>query len=235
MVLIVVSFVIFAEQTISNNDMNKDSLETLYTLLSIGGLVCGGCIGFWKLYGKKAIQKIKKQEEVLEKVSDMLPLIAVMSNEFKPNGGSSFKDGLIRIEKSVGELRFTIRDITENQKAFFDVMEVPYWISNDRGECVFASRALCETMGRTSDEICGNNWASWLHPTCNDLFDKWNKSVTNRMLFDEDYILRRNDGTWQKVNGYATHKMVDGKYVGSIGRLSKIGEPYSGKDLPINK
>lgn len=211
-------------------------MEVLISVLIGGGTICAV---MWK-YILGRYRKIKKEVETMRKldilipaIEKMLPVIERMEKQLYPNGGSSPIDAINRIEVNMDgltanlkDLKYDLTDLKISQRSFFDSMEIAYWVSDEKGLCTFASNALCKLMGRTEDEIKGNNWATWLHPSTKNVFDIWQDSIQNQMVFDEDYIYRRNDGMWQKVNGFATHKIIDGKYSGSIGRLTKIGEPY---------
>lgn len=193
-----------------------NGIETFFAIL-----ISGGTIGWavWKYYLLPKSKKIKAEKELIDSMVKYLPVLKNIAAEFKPNGGSTFKDGLMRIEQ-------TLFDIQESQRAFFDVQELAYWVSDENGHCIYSSKALCEITGRTSDEIKGNNWAAWLHPKDKQVFDTWNDSVANNIIFNLDYTYKRSDGMWQDVNGYAVHKQKDSKYIGSVGRLKKLGEPY---------
>lgn len=226
-VLAIIGVLIFADISISNKNPQKSMLDNLYTMLSILTILISGCIGFWKFYLKKQVEKVKKQNALMNDLVLIFPVIKNIAEEFKPNGGNSFKDGQMRIENSISDLVYATNDIKENQKAFFDIMELPYWLSDDKGQCIYASQTLCDTMGRTLQEILGNNWVTWLHPDSKNVFDDYMDSISEKRIFKEDYTFKRRDGKWQRVSGYAQHKFNNGRYIGSVGKLSKIGEPFS--------
>ena len=193
------------------------SIES-FIAISIGITTLYGI--FWKWYLVPYNKKKSAEKEMYEKMSQYLPQIPSILKEFRQNGSSSLRDGIDRIE-------VTLSDIKANQKALLEVQELPFWESNINGECIYASRSLCELMGRTEDQVKGNNWAAWLHPKDRHVFDKWNDSVNNQIIFTAEYTYKRSDGFWIDVNGYAVHKVNDrGHYMGSIGRLTKMSEPY---------
>lgn len=226
LVLAGIGVLIFIDVSISNKNPKKEMLDNIYTLLSTIAILISGVVGFWKLYLKKQIENSKKRETLLLKLSDMLPLITAMAAEFKPNGGSSLKDSQIRIEQTLSILISNLKDLKDNQRVFFDIMELPYWLSDENGKCIYASQGLCDIMGRTQEEILGNNWATWLHPNSKNTFEEWMDSIKEKRIFKLDYIFKRRDGRWQDVAGYAQHKFNNDVYMGSVGKLSKKGEPY---------
>lgn len=222
LLLIAMAAVAFNVETSKLTDtQSANIMEGIETFLAI--IISAGTISWatWKYYLHPRSKKIHAEKIALENLINFLPVLQNIASEFKPNGGSTFKDGLMRIEQA-------LFDIQESQRAFFDVQELAYWVSDESGECVYASKTLCEIMGRTSDEIKGNNWAAWLHPKDKGIFKTWNDSVKNNIIFNEDYTYRKSDGYWQDVNGFAVHKIrsSDGLYLGSVGRLKKVGDPY---------
>ena len=205
-------------------------VQVLFSIIIAGGTIFAFC---WKyLYArykkiKKEVEMMKELDQLLPAIKDILPAIKRMETQLYRNGGSSPIDAIDRIETSLKDVRYDLVDLKLSQRSFFDSMEVPYWVSDEEGHWVFVSNALCKLIGRNEEELKGNNWAAWLHPSCKNVFDIWNHSIENRIVFDqEEFIFRKNSNEWQKVSAFATHKIIDDKYAGSIGRLSKIGEPY---------
>ena len=85
-----------------------NGIETFFAIL-----ISGGTIGWavWKYYLLPKSKKIKAEKELIDSMVKYLPVLKNIAAEFKPNGGSTFKDGLMRIEQ-------TLFDIQESQRAF---------------------------------------------------------------------------------------------------------------------
>lgn len=189
-------------------------------IAEISGLVSGvGGAGWWvyKQILKPKMAEAKKQkrklEDLIQAVHDKTDRIEA---ELSFNGGGSIKDAIFRIETRLDEL-------TETQKISLNLQNVSYWISNEKGECTYASPALCKLIGRTEDEIKGNNWAAWLVKEDKErIYDSWMFSVEEKSPFDEIYSFQKDDGTIVKVWGLAFHKQVNGKHSGILGKLEPV-------------
>jgi len=191
--------------------MNLFSTEALVGItISIGTVL-------WGIYKKKIQPYIKAKKDKRDEVHSM---IGNIHKELTFNGGSSIKDAVVRIETRLG-------NIEENHKLSLNIQKIPFWYSNEDGECVYASPELVRVVGHSESDILGNGWAGWIIPEHRErIYDAWEFSVVNSSVFDEYYTFKRADGKRQNVYGLAFHKIVDGIHSGTMGKLEAIGNPY---------
>lgn len=178
----------------------KEWLDLLAPFGIVGGFI-------WKFWLQKRIKEAK----------DLYAKIIVISEEFRPNGGSSLRDAINRIEEKI---------TLQEQKTIALIKSFPIgtWISDKNGKCVDVNKSLCKIMGRTESEIRGDNWSNWIHPEeKDDVFEEWYRCVTNDLNFDMEYRYILPDKSIQKVHGTAYQLKNDkGDLVGFLGTLEAI-------------
>lgn len=182
-------------------------LKEWLSLLAPFGLV-GGAI--WKFWLKKRLEEGK---ELYKKIN-------VIAEEFRPNGGSTLRDAINRIEEKV-----TVNE--QKTLAIIKSMPLGTWISDAKGKCVDLNRSLCKITGRTESEMKGDNWSNWIHTSeKEDVFEEWTRCIQNDLNFDMEYRYVLPNGKIQKVHGVAYQlKDQSGKLMGFLGTLSPLGEP----------
>lgn len=188
----------------------KHGLELLkewLSLLAPFGLA-GGAL--WKFWLQK---RYEEGRELFKKIN-------LMAEEFRPNGGSTLRDAINRIEEKV-----TIQD--QKTLAIIKSLPIGTWLSDEKGKCIDLNKTLCKIMGRTESEIRGDNWSNWIHPDeKEEVFADWKRCVDNDLNFDLEYRYVLPNGKVQKVHGIA-YRLPDknNKLVGFLGTLAAIGEP----------
>ena len=181
----------------------KDWLE----LLAPFGLVGGA---FWRWWLKDRLAEAR----------DLYKKVQVIAGEFRPNGGSTLRDAINRIEQKLSMQEQTVTAIIKS-------FPVGTWTSDKYGKCVDVNKTLCKIMNRTESEIKGDNWSNWIHPDeKDDVFEEWKRCVENMINFDMTYRYILPDGTEQKVHGMA-YQLRDEKneLMGFLGTLYAIGDP----------
>lgn len=110
--------------------------------------------------------------------------------ELIPNGGSSLRDAINRIEA----LQLTSLSLTGKA----------YWISAKDGQCTFASVRLASMMGMTPEQVEGWGWVTAVSPECRDACRKeWDGAVKDLREFHMDYVFVHPDGVRVQVRGHA--------------------------------
>jgi len=129
--------------------------------------------------------------------------------EFAPNGGSSLRDSINRIEA----LQFTSLRMTGKA----------YWVSKADGTAEYISPALAAIMGGSQEQFTRNGWIGAVPTECRQrVVDDWNSSVKDNREFDCEYAYLHPNGTLVRVHGHAlpmTAKQSDGtfKVIGYLG------------------
>lgn len=182
-------------------------LKEWVELLAPFGVVSGV---IWKFWLKKRVDELR----------DLYKKVLIISEEFRPNGGSTLRDAINRIEDKIA---------LQEQKTVAIIKSLPLgtWVSDKNGKCIDVNKSLCSIMKRTESEIKGDNWSNWIFPAEKDeVFDEWNRCVKNMMNFDMVYRYVLPDGKVQKVHGIAYQLRTDkGDLVGFLGTLYALGDP----------
>jgi len=171
--------------------------------------VVGGLI--WKLWLKAEFKEL----------SDLYQKIHVIAEEFRPNGGSTLRDAINRIEVMV-----TVQD----QKTLAIIKSLPIGTSirNEKGKIVDLNKMLCTITGRTESDLKGDNWSKWLHPDDKEeVLQEWERCVEEDLNFEKDYRIVKPDGKIQKVHHLALRLVDrDSKLLGFLGTYTTVGDPY---------
>ncbi len=168
-------------------------------------------IGFlWKVWLKKKYTKLSELYVTIEKISE----------EFKPNGGSTLRDSIDRIEQ-----KLKLQD--EKILGIIKSSPIGTWVSDKQGKCIDVNRMLCTILDRTESEIKGDNWLNWVHPSdANEVYVNWNRAITNQIDFDMKYRFVLPDGKIQAVHATAYQLKSDsGDVIGFLGTMLAIGHP----------
>jgi hypothetical protein len=79
----------------------------------------GVCVyGFWTRFYRPFRQSVKETTETLEVMQRLAPTLEVIAAEFRPNGGSTFRDAVDRIADDVGQLKHRVGAV---EKAVLEV------------------------------------------------------------------------------------------------------------------
>lgn len=183
------------------------SLKEWLGLLAPFGVVFGF---IWQFWLKKRLSELK----------DLFKTIKIISEEFRPNGGSTLRDAINRIESKI-----TI----EQQKTMAIIKSLPLgtWVADKTGKYIDVNRSLCRIIARTESEIQGDNWSNWIHPSDKEeTWEEWQRCVANTINFDMVYRFVLPDGKIQRVHGVA-YQLRDEKniLVGFLGTLYAVGIP----------
>lgn len=137
----------------------------------------------------------------------------IIISELKPNGGTSLKDQLNRLESSVsiGEAqRLLILDSNTNG----------IWTSSPEGKLLWINNTLKQRTGFTLDEMKGDNWINVIWPADRSIVqEEWTNAVKNQRAFNLFYrLLDTNHQVPINVHGIATPaKNYEGSVVGFNG------------------
>lgn len=193
--------------------------------LAIIAGILGALWTIWKYLGKYIrdcfgrMRYMFNAKAANEELSDKLDLIM---SQLVPNGGSSIKDSLDRIEdKQEFFGSFLKAQMNVNAKALFE--------ADRTGRCTWVNRPHSRLTGFQTSEVMGDGWINVVAPECRTrVAEQWRRAVEQEREFDEDVWYIKTDGqTRYLVNVHA--------YVIS-GRGGKangwIGEVTRKRDVP---
>lgn len=128
-------------------------------------------------------------------------------DELKPNGGSSIKDAINRIDRKL------VRN-ESIQKAIINAQDIPWFSTNQQGEIIEIGRPLCRVLRRSEHEILNYNWISWAQDRAG-LLGNWKYCVENQMDFSQQAVFLTPQG--QSILMEILAYQLDGKgYWGTI-------------------
>lgn len=199
---------------------NTETVETVAKNVGFWGVIIGSIIAFFKKIVVpiwKFFREYNDHKTLLLKGNENIENIL---KELKPNGGSSLKDQISRIEANL-EL------IDVKVAAVAIASNVGYWKSDSKGNAIEVGKSLCAILGRTESEIKGSNWVSSIHTSDRiAVKNEWDSSVRDNRNFEMNYRFVKPDGSIQKVKGSAFAIIKDNTLQGFFGTLVKDGEPY---------
>lgn len=196
--------------------------------------IAGTLWGIWKKGIKPALTRrkelIQHREQNSIKMSDALLKLDRVLKEVLPNGGSSLRDSINRVENNISKMEININNLSDKVDSLEDthrialnMQQIAFWISGKQGEITYASPAMCKIVKRLESEMLGNGWLSCIsREDTKRITDSWEISVQENRTFDEIYTFSSDEHSI-KVHGVAFHKKDSkGNYIGSYGTLTKL-------------
>jgi PAS domain S-box-containing protein len=84
--------------------------------------------------------------------------------ELHPNGGSSLRDAVNRIDRRTKDMEPSIRRLNISHEVLTEVVDVPFFRSDANGNTTYCSNSLCRLAGMSSSkEYMGMNWLTYVH------------------------------------------------------------------------
>ena len=142
----------------------------------------------------------------------------VLMNEFSPNGGSSMRDLMNRVEKEL---------FLSNERQRARMLDAPEMIfeTDDVGNCIWVNRTYSRAVGRSLTELLGRGWVNGIVETDREkVVDEWYKSVEEDREFELTFDFQTAEGTPFTVEcrSYKMRDLRTGQAVGYLGHCQKI-------------
>jgi PAS domain S-box-containing protein len=177
--------------------------------------ITGGLTLLWKYFLKKKYDEFKVAHKNLEQIVTFIPIIQKIEAELKPNGGSSIRDAINRIES-----KLTATD--QKMMALLKTMPYGMWLSDSNGRCIDMNLALCNITGRSESELIGENWSKWVKEKTL-VYEEWSRCIENEIDFEMEYTFIKPDKTEIRVKGTALQiRGIKGELLGFVGRLVEL-------------
>lgn len=125
----------------------------------------------------------------------------------------------VLIEKKLSESENKFRAITENAP-------LGVYMTDKKGDCIYANRRWLEMAGLTEEEASGKGWINAIHPDDRDIVaEKWYKSVESGGVWGYEFRFLNRSGkvTWVHGNASAISG-DDGEAIGYVGTNLDISE-----------
>jgi PAS domain S-box-containing protein len=140
-------------------------------------------------------------------------------SEIKPNGGSSLKDSVEGLKRSIDSMLSTVVRLDQRQIAISNHSDKGIFESDINGDCVFVNRAYCRIFDRNSEEALGKGWKTFIHPEDRDgVIEEWNSCVKENRDFVFVYKTLRPDNSVVTVDVHAyVLRDLKGQNIGFMG------------------
>ena len=177
-------------------------------ILSVGGILFAGKVRAFFAKPFIAIGKTLTHSNINTKLDSIM-------KELKPNGGSTLRDAIQRLESRQGML-------TAKFIAMLDQPNNPPTFETDAaGRCTWASSSYLSMIGRSFDEISGYGWTNAIHlDDLENVRDEWNLAVEQKRTFEYVYRFRHTSGASIKVSTRAIPTVVQSEIVGYMGFIT---------------
>lgn len=192
-------------------------------------ILTGVSVGLIALFNKKIIEWITLFIRVIitsfrKKLSLKLtcPVPGIQSSldairaELHPNGGSSLRDAVNRIDRRTKDMEFSIRRLNISHEVLTEVVDVPFFRSDANGNTTYCSNSLCRLAGMSSSkEYMGMNWLTYVHE---DDLEHTREGWLSAIKEKRTYI-----GTFRIINPYSN----------KIYKITEKATPVLGDDNEI--
>lgn len=151
--------------------------------------------------------------EAPKRIDGLGSKLDLILNELKPNGGSSLKDQLNRLEAHVS--------ISEAQRRLImDSSPHGIWVSDKEGNCTWVNETLKAKLNAVDFDMLGDNWINTIHPADRKkVLEEWEAAVEGNRTFNLFYrMINLSTEAPFNVHAIATPaKNFDGSLVGFNG------------------
>jgi len=150
------------------------------------GVIAGAFVALWAAI--PLVSRVRKRvgvalnplSRVLEELDAVQRKLEVLTAEMRPNGGSTLRDSLDRVEASL-ELH------TQRQRAAFTSMPVGVMETDHTGQVLWSNRRLSRVTGRTPRELHGVGWMNAMAPSCRSrIRECWDRAMETQTEFEAD-------------------------------------------------
>lgn len=183
--------------------------STIVTLAAVLGAI--GVI--WKAIINPVWGSYKKLTSIYNTLETHLPFIVNISNEFKPNGGSSIKDILTRIDKNTQGSISRLWTLLENSP-------YGYFETDVNGKCIKVNRRWLKLADLNSDQYKDYGWLNGIKSIDRDrVFREWEECIEQKREFSSIYTM--SSGIRVKGEAYPI-KADAGDILGWIGFVEPL-------------
>lgn len=140
--------------------------------------------------------------------------IKKIRKELTPNGGSSLRDAIDRVESRIESVEFA-------QHIGWDFHEVAIFQTNSRGDFVWANQTYLNLIGRSKEYTLGRGWESSVHHEDREMVaSEWDNACLDGRNFDMTYrLVDINQNVIRcRVRAYGSKKTG---YIGFVYRLDE--------------
>lgn len=181
------------------------------SILGIIALFKGAIIPFWKW--------CKKVKNVTTMHLTVLPeRINRIYQEVTPNGGSSLKDSVNRIET-----RQLIQE--QRQHAYASHLTTPIFETDATGACTWVNKAYLDFVDASQDDILGHGWINFIeYEDQHRVAESWASAIRDKRAFRLEYTMVPPEGPTRVIGETTVIRDSGGAVLGYIGSFTPIHE-----------
>ena len=182
--------------------------------LDVFAIVATTATGIWYLFRYLNRQYIRPWFTNQSLMHLAVPKIEKIYEQLTPNGGSSFRDAVDRIE---------LITVGLEQKLSAYMMDTRHGIfeTDDKGNYIWVNRTYCRMLGKRESEMLGKSWINCVLESERDrVLKTWHYAVDNSIEFNMTFNMITNDGDVLPVHAHA-NPMINAKRI-LIGYLGII-------------
>lgn len=198
--------------------------EALLTFLKVAAGSVSVIASLYKWVWKPCYRAVKSGTVIVENLS-------AFAKEMKPNGGSSMRDAINRIEKSLARSE-------ERQKILVDLVPFGVFQADVEGHMISMNKTFSLWTGRPVDELKGQGWLNMVSPVERSrVYTEWLEAVHQERVFEIDCNYVDGDGHVFPVSCRADPmKYLADETLGYLGVVSRLdrSDAFSSVLGPVN-
>lgn len=201
-------------------------------------IIAGGITAVGTIY-KKVLRPMWVKVKNVNTLLDLMVGVKTLLAEMKPNGGSTIRDSIDRIEKNSMETRNAVNRAEARTIARQAVMNdlAPFGIFDtaENGEVNYLNRTFSVWTGRPAGELMGYGWTNMIPPReRRSVIEAWNEALDEKRVFETQFNLVDQNGKEFAVSCRATpvKSHIDGTIFGYRGIIQRIDTNGSNSGMP---
>lgn len=186
------------------------------TVGSVGAIVAGAWT-LWRKALKPMFDIISSRYRNLNAIPQIQDSLKLISEQLVPNGGTSLRDAVDRLEANQVLM-------ASKQRVMLETSRITMMTVNAAGMVTDVSEPLCEMLDRSREDLLGNNWISVVHPEDReDLQNEWDSAVDCHRNIDAHFRFMVNGehecvGVYLKASALPPVKNKPSGYLAVIAR-----------------
>lgn len=159
--------------------------------------------------------------------------------ELHPNGGSSLRDSLIRIESKLERTHRATKITLRMQRLHEDAAGLASFLADENGRCVYANTHYLALVGLTIDEVSNFGWINAVEENDrDDVIEDWHDAIKDRRDFHRTIQYRRlrtGETFIARCDAYVVQD--DSSIIGWVGHLHPLigRRRYEAPDQNLNR
>lgn len=177
--------------------------------------------GHWvsRMFGLSQFkEEIRSQlEQTNTALAENTRIMQLIAKEMKPNGGSSMRDAVNRIDNRVDQI--DTRQILQFERVKALSMDISSGVQEfgPDGDLIWCNRTYLRLVNRDQTEVTGYGWINSIHPQDRDAVrHAWLEAVRNEMAYEGEYRVLQPEGEVIHISVRATVMRSGDKVIGYV-------------------